>query len=319
MDIAVNTNDPTLPEYEATRAELLALIDHGNGISRNEIATEADVSFTTVSQFISRKYTGSYANVNTKLRAWLTSRNERKALASTLPSVPDFFQTPTAAKVTAALTYAHVAADLVLIVGGAGQGKTSAEKAYAADRPNVWHVEMFRADSRNVACLKRVARTVGAKISSPAPEEIIGAIVEKVRNTNGLLIVDEAQHLANDALESLRGIHDQAGIGLVLSGNEELQTRMTGGSRAANFAQLFSRIGKRVRLVKPTHGDVEALADAWNVPAGPAREVLHQIAAKPGALRSCTKVLRMAAFMGGDKAVSADLIRRAYNDLGAEV
>ena len=46
-------------------------------------------------------------------------------------------------------------------------------------------------------------------------------IVQGLRGREGLLIIDEAQHLLLPALESLRSIHDATACGLVLMGNEK--------------------------------------------------------------------------------------------------
>jgi DNA transposition AAA+ family ATPase len=107
----------------------------------------------------------------------------------------------------------------------------------------------------------------------------------------GLLIIDEAHELGRDALEAMRTIHDRTSIGLVLQGNEQVYTAMTGGNRAAYLDRLFSRIGKRVRIVKPTARDIDSLIQAWGGGKDCAK-VLHEIAAKPGGLRGMTKITR---------------------------
>jgi DNA transposition AAA+ family ATPase len=302
--------------FADTRAELQQLI--ANGLSRSEIARGADVSLTTVSQFMSQTYTGSYENVDAKLRRWLLARAERKALSSNLPTAPEWFEAPTAARIRSALTYAQIAGDLVLVMGGAGLSKSTTCKRYASERPNVWHIEMRKCDATLVPCLERIARVMGVKMNTRAASAIQDAIEAKLSGTQGLLIIDEAQHLSTDALETVRAIQDGTKVGLALVGNESVYARITGGSRAAEFAQLFSRIGKRVRLGKPTKGDVDALADAWSIQAPAARELLQAIAGKPGALRSCTKVLRLAAVIAGGQALDVDHIRSAWMDLGAE-
>jgi len=70
----------------------------------------------------------------------------------------------------------------------------------------------------------------------------------RLRDTHGLLVVNEAQHLTTKALEGLRSLRDATGTGLALVGSDKLYDRLTGGSRSSDFPQLFSRIGKRVRL-----------------------------------------------------------------------
>ena len=92
----------------------------------------------------------------------------------------------------------------------------------------------------------------------------------RVNGVRGLLIVDEAQHLSLRALETLRALHDATGAGLALMGNAVVYARLTGGRRAAEFAQLFSRVGKRVRLTQVEEGDRRRSAGSLGPEAGQA-------------------------------------------------
>lgn len=303
---------------EQVRAELRRLITEGT--SQAEIARGAGVSDTSVSQFINRsdKYRASFASLASKFERWLSARTERRELLTAMPVAPEWFDTPTAKRVASALSYAHIAGDIALIIGGAGNGKSTVCKRYAAERPNVWYVEMTKAHGRQLAALERIARKMGLKITTRSPDALQEAIADKVRGSQGMLIVDEAQHLETAALETLRSIPDETGVGLALSGNESVYTRLTGGTRAPDHAQLFSRIGKRVRLTKPTRADVDALSDAWGIVDREARDLLFAIATKPGALRVCTKVLRLASVLSGADAIGPSQIRDAYMDLGVD-
>ncbi|MFB9086111.1 AAA family ATPase [Erwinia tracheiphila] len=72
------------------------------------------------------------------------------------------------------------------------------------------------------------------------------AIRRKLRGTQGLLIIDEADHLDYPVLEELRILQEETGIGLALVGNHQVYARLTGGSsRSVDFARLFSRIAKK--------------------------------------------------------------------------
>ncbi len=109
--------------------------------------------------------------------------------------------------------------------------------------------------------------------------------------------MDEAQHLTTRAIEQLRTIHDAAKIGLVLLGNLPLIERVDGLGRTTEFAQLFSRIGLRRKIKKPTRGDITAILDAWDVQDGKIRNAAIVIGQRDGGLRSLTKILRNAAKM----------------------
>lgn len=59
-----------------------------------------------------------------------------------------------------------------------------------------------------------------------------------------MIIIDEAQHLTVRALNHLRCISDESGVGICLIGNDDVYRKMKGSGKA-DFAQLFSRIGMR--------------------------------------------------------------------------
>ena len=115
--------------------------------------------------------------------------------------------------------------------------------------------------------------------------------------------------ISDSALEGLRSLNDATGTGLALVGSDLLYERLTGGLRVAEFAQLFSRIGKRVRLPAATSEDADALLAAWGVEGKAERELARGIANKPGGLRRLSHTLGLASVFAGDKAVSAEHLR----------
>ena len=122
-------------------------------------------------------------------------------------------------------------------------------------------------------------------------------------------------------LDAVRSIHDANGIGLALLGNEQVYARITGGARQAHFAQLFSRVGYRVKLAAPSVGDVETIITAWGVTESKAQTLCIDIAKQAGALRGLTKVLRLANMMlaEGERVLSFDHIQTAWADLGGNL
>ena len=61
-------------------------------------------------------------------------------------------------------------------------------------------------------------------------------------------MIDEAQHLTVRALNHLRCVSDESGIGIALVGNEEIYSKLRGSGKA-DFAQLFSRVGMRKHVL----------------------------------------------------------------------
>ena len=206
-----------------------------------------------------------------------------------------------------------------MVYGAAGLGKTVAMKRYAGLRPNVWTVTATEAASSVAACLGRVAAAMRLRLDSrqrtAAATE--AAVVERMSGSGGLLVVDEAQHLPTRSLEELRGLHDASGCGVALVGSDPFWLQLSGGRRP-EFAQLFSRVGKRVRLGRPGAADVAALLAAWKLQGRGLESVAQAVAARHGALRGLTKALVRAHAIAAGKAVTEAHLRAAWKELSGE-
>ena len=286
-------------------------------LSQRRAAIEIGVSDSALSQWMAGKYVGSDQALTKKINRWLDLRAKRSSLADRMPPAPEWVETPTATRILGCLSYAQMAADIAVVYGGAGLGKSKAAARYQDLNPQVWVATMTAGGRSMAGCLERVAVACGLRSVNMRPWRLEAEIVDRIRGTHGLLIVDEAQHLDTRALEALRGLHDQAGIGLALMGNELLYARLTGGRRSAEFAQLFSRVGKRVRLSQPTEGDVGAILRAWSISGAGERAQALDISRKPGGLRGLTKALRLASMLAEGQVVAAGHLKSAWQELAA--
>lgn len=300
---------------DALRERVRSIIsDAGDGQSQAQVARESGIAAPTLSQFLSNTYNGDNNKIAEKLVAWLRKRGEGERLASVVPVAPRWIETPTARLIQGALSYAQLMGDIALVYGGAGFGKTRTLERYADQNPNVWVVTAAPATASSTVILQEIAITLGLKSIAPHPATLHRAIVERIKATGGLLVVDEAQHLSKPALEACRAIHDKTEVGLALLGNAAVFDRIYGGGKNG-FAQFFSRIGKRVLLTTPKAGDVHAIAKFFNVTGTTELKQLEEIARRPGALRAVVKTLRLAAVLASGVKTNATHIRAAWDDL----
>lgn len=290
--------------------------------SQAKAAKQMGISGAALSQWLRGEYKGSSEAVAAKAARWLAARTARADLQEQLPPAPDWVETAAAKKVGGALFHAQMASDLVVVYGGAGTGKTAAARRYASSKkdaegaPNVW-LATITAGARTIGpCLERVALAVGLKPIPSRSWRIESALVDRLLGTNGLVIVDEAQHLDVRSLDALRGIHDAAEVGLALLGNELVYARLTGGGRNAAYAQLWSRIGKRVRIGETSKSDADALALAFGVMDADARKKVTEVAAGAGALRGVVKTLRLASLHAAGAQIALQHVVAAQKDLG---
>jgi hypothetical protein len=289
-----------------------------NKASQAVVAREIGISSSALSQWLSGVYAGNSDTVTEKVAAWDASRQAGAAICGAADAA--WVETSAASEVEIALTYAQHYASIAVIYGGAGLGKTTGVKRYAARNPNVWRVTARPATASLMAMLELVANALELRDIQNRPSAYTTEIARRMTGTRGLLVVDEAQHVSTQALEELRSIHDDAEVGLAMVGNEAVYSRLTGGSRKATFAQLFSRVGIKQRVRLPTRADTDAILAAWGVEGAKEREWSHQVATLPGGLRGLAQTLRQARLLSSqeDGAVDLRALQTAWRNLGGE-
>lgn len=277
-------------------------------LSLPQIANAVGYSPSAISSFLSENYNGDNEKLAGKLQAWLDAQEAKERSRMMRPTIPGFIMTDTARTLINVMESAQFDVDLAVVAGNAGVGKTMAAKAYQARTNNVWMLTADPSLSSPSAVLQELAEMLGCNDKG---QRRIRAIIRRLKDTEGLLIVDEAQHLSVRAIEELRSIHDLAEIGVVFMGNAPLNGKFDGMGRTPEFAQLFSRIGLRKNIRSPKQKDMCLLLNEWGVENDEARDAAKAVGKCSGGLRSMTKVLRnavkIARVKGRDQVTKADL------------
>ena len=302
------------------REEVAALQRDDPKLTQNQIAKQSGVSQARLNQWLHGKYKGDPKPIEHDIANWLAAYRERQIVEQALPAAPVWVRTQSARRIMSALAYAQIARDIAVIYGMAGLGKTRTAQEHQRISPNVWIATMSPATTGVVPALEQIAEAMGLKNAGGGARKLQTAIIERIAGTQGLLIVDEAQHLTPAALDAVRALHDATEVGIALMGNEVVYARLTGGDRAAYLDRLFSRVGRRTRLRHATPSDIEAMLDAWGITKKTCRKLLHEIAGKAGALRGMTKTLQLAiSYAGGDvKKLTPEDIQMAWREMWEE-
>lgn len=291
-----------------------------DGLSQQAAGKEIGRSGPALNQWLAGKYKGANDGFDADVVRWLDARERRLQTALQIPAAPAWFDSPTSRDILVTLAMAQADGDIVTVTGTPGVGKTESCKRYRDGNPNVWLATMAPHCSSVVIALQDVADAVGIKnMTQTGARALYRAIQQRVSDTGGLLIVDEAQHLGVKCFDEIRSIHDSTGIGIAFVGNETVSGRMAGGGRAGDHAQVYSRVGGRRFIPRPVKGDVRAQADAWGIDCTGCIAFLEELAAKPGALRSVNKTIRRAAYhAGGVGNVTVDHLKDAWRNLGGD-
>ncbi|EJA5605514.1 AAA family ATPase [Salmonella enterica] len=282
-----------------------------------QIARESGVAAGTLSAFVNNKYNGDNERVAQTLERWLENYHR----AAELPEPPRFVETRTARQIWTSMRFASLTENISVICGNPGVGKTEAAREFRRTNNNVWMITITPSCASVLECLTELAYELGMNDAPRRKGPLSRALRRRLEGTQGLVIIDEADHLGAEVLEELRLLQESARIGLVLMGNHRVYSNMTGGNRTVEFARLFSRIAKRTAINKTKIDDVKAIADAWQITGENERELLQQIAQKPGALRILNHSLRLAAMTahGKGERVNEDYLRQAFRELDLDV
>lgn len=204
--------------------------------SQSKIATMLGVSPAVVSQYLKGEYKGDVEAVDKKVAQMLERQAEKAKDVKT-----DFVMTKTANRILEICGLAHAMSDIYLVIGEAGLGKTMALKQYVSQNSNVIMLEIDPTFSVKVL-LNELCNKLGIVVSgSKSNHHMMDLIVEKLKGSERLLIIDEAELLAYKPLEILRRIHDKAGIGIILAGMPRLRANLRG--QKGEYKQLYSRVG----------------------------------------------------------------------------
>ena len=260
----------------------------------------------TLSQFGGSGYAGDEAKIAEAVERYREGLAVQASIALQAPDVPGYYETETSRDLLGRYGWAQ-RGKMVAIATGPGTGKTISARHYQDTVQNVWIMTAAPSSAGVNTMQVETLAVLGERDAKGTPQALTRRILDRVRNTGGLLIFDEAQHLSERAIEEIRGWYDATGIGIVLQGNESVISRIEGGSRKAVFAQLYSRVSMRLVRPLPTDADAEALADAWQVGGERERAFIRRIALMPGGLRGCTMMLELASMLAAGDGVRAEL------------
>ncbi|MBY4640319.1 AAA family ATPase [Gluconacetobacter entanii] len=313
MNMVVTDIAPTGSEQDHSPSDTLRtrvqMQMESESLSIKAAATASGIAYSTLSAWLNNKYAGDNAAVDAKVERWLESARTRSHVRQALPQEPGFIETPTAQIWMSVFEYSQGGPDIGLITGDAGVGKTISAKYYRDHNPNVWLMTADSSMRSPTAILRKLTSLVDANVQRGPG--MMDSILERVRDTRGLIIVDEAQNLQTESIDLLRKIYDEAEIGLVFMGNMPLKSRIEGMGRQSSHAQIFSRVGMRKNRAKPQVKDVLPMLDAWGIHEPTLRKVGRWIAMQPGGLRTLNKTVRYAYMLtradGRQELAEADL------------
>jgi len=236
--------------------KLVGTPDEGKKISQSKAAQALGYSSGVISAYKSRSYNGNVRTLEEKIEAWL-KREARRLEKVEIPTA----ETTVLDQVRRAVSIAQDDADIAVIVGDAGTGKTTALRRYEVESHSAFLVEVDPSFTKNVLVVE-IARAVGVDPKG-GMTVVIGRIIDTLRERDAVLIIDEADYLSDSSLELVRRIiNDKAKTGVVLAGLPRLEYKLR--NLRNDHEQLASRVGVLLKVGRMNKADaVKILSGVW--------------------------------------------------------
>lgn len=324
MNVSLGKTEFTDAEHAAIRRAIEDVLHCDETLNKAEIGRQADVPSSTLSQYLSDTYPSKDGKNTTAaaLTKWMKSREQTEAMRHRLPIAPPYQPLQGANEIKTILVYSRALGRMSMICGSPGVGKTVSARRFKEEHPRTWLATMDPSTRGVNTMLVDLLDAMGHGEAKGTPQSLIRQVRRVVQEAKGLIIIDEAQHLSEQAIEALRAINDAERVGIALLGNETAWQRVGATGLKAAFAQVSSRFAQRKYIVAPNPADVETLARAWatanDATIGRAEIAFcQQIAAKPGGLRNIEMTFEGAliAARGADEDLSLDHLQQAFGHL----
>lgn len=224
--------------------------------SVSSVAKSLGISHATLSLWLNDKYKGKSDKISDAVNNFI-----EKEYARSKKLKINLVKTSVLENVFEVANACHINNEIGVCYGEAGLGKTVAVKEYASKNTDVILIEADPGYNQKII-LTELHKRLGFS-GSGNTYSMMCNIVEKLKFSGRLIIVDEAENLPYKALEVLRRIYDKAEVGILLVGMPRLIENLKGTKW--QYAQLYSRVGVSVSLQPLLNIDVKNILIQANI------------------------------------------------------
>lgn len=253
-------------QIEAIRLRLVDFCEKNPEISNKIIGNNTGYSSGYINLFMNGKFPTpkTLPEIAAKIDNFLN--NQLAAQEPINNTELKFALTKAAEDIFKTINYALNRRIIGLVTGMPGFGKTITLKEYCRRNPIAILIEVTPLVTQK-SMLRDIAQSLKIPIhyykeNSKVPvgyskDVLFHEIIDQVKDTNRILIIDEGENLTVQCLEIIRRIQDLSKIGMLLSGTARLRSRLRGERQ--ELQQLFSRIGIQTEIDKMQLNDVKAI------------------------------------------------------------
>ena len=273
-------------------------------ISINKVAKQIGYSAAVISTYLQGKYPGDIEKLEWAVASFLMRQEEIEAMPKEL--IP-FCPITNADIVFQIARTCHLEQEIGVLVGEAGTGKTKAAKEYSKQNPDVIFIEADLSFTTKVF-FRELHKKLGMD-GNGGIYDLFADCVEKLKDSNRLIIIDEAENLPYRALDMVRRLYDKANIGILLIGLPRLIANLRG--KRGEFKQLYSRVGIVMALDEFSESDTKLIVQTIFPNTNGLYKTFHELAKGNG--RKLEKlILRTSrAARSGRRDITEKLVKNA--------
>jgi DNA transposition AAA+ family ATPase len=243
-----HTNDGLYRQFQGWR--------NAQGVSVKQAATMLNRSELQVEAYLNFNFQGDIASFERDLKNLLRLKDQRIFV-----SQDHFLELSPSREILQVFEFCKTHKMMGSCTGVAGTSKTATAKAYARKNPGTILVtaDLARRSVSSIVQLLSGLQSCGSWGAHTS--DLIERLIERLRYSEELLIIDEAHFLDWQGFEMIRTVWDRAQCGVVYLGGPILYSEMK-KRRGYQFDQILSRLAMRKSLDKILYSDVELLADS---------------------------------------------------------
>lgn len=228
--------------------------DQVKRISQAALARMARIGVSTLSQILSGAYNASPSKILVQVINAI--RHNQEDENNLIPAV----ETTVFKMVQTACVMARRHRNFSVMSAYVGTGKTFSLKYYVDKNANTFMIEADPTMTPQTIVKELAKKILGPEFTG-TNYELLSKIIDELKDTDSLLIIDEAETLTPKQLHIIRRIRDKANIGVVLSGTEYLKSAIE--PVHGQFDQIRSRTGFWPEVItRITRADGAALIQA---------------------------------------------------------
>lgn len=256
-----------IPSYLQERV-IKIVADHikRHRLTYRKIGAQIDTAASAVGEVLNGKYKGDTDGILRKLNSWIEDDERRRKREAPLGlyETSVFLAIRDAAAIAKKNARTSVStavnderARIVLCSGPSGCGKSVGLQALYASDPNAILIRVRQRGGTDMGIIRAVVEAAGWR-GRPSHTRLVDFVIEKLRHSGRLLIIDQAHRLRGSGYEILIDLADECGIPILVVGTDLIRQKVTrirlGGGDFLND-QFSRRVLDSMDLLRGSDGE----------------------------------------------------------------